>query len=151
MRAGSVRCGIRFAGAAAALLLASAAVADEAAIRKSLTASMPDLKIDSVRKLDRIDLYEIVNGRNVFYVDPRGETALVGRMVDIRTHENLTEKRIDELSRVEFSALPLERAIVTVKGSGARKLAAFSDPDCPYCTPLSPDIGRAANLPNFTF
>jgi thiol:disulfide interchange protein DsbC len=152
MKARSIRRDIRFACAAAALLLASAAVADEAEIRKSLTASMPDLKIESVRKLDRIDLYEVVNnGRNVFYVDSRGETALVGRLVDIRTHENLTDKRIAELSRVEFSTLPLERAIVTVKGSGARKLAVFSDPDCPYCKQLERELDGVGDVTIYTF
>ena len=68
----------------------------------------------------------------------------VGRMVDVRTQENLTEKRINELTRVDFDKLPLERAIVTVKGSGARKVAVFSDPDCPYCKQHEKEqIGRA--------
>jgi len=152
MRASSVGRDIRLAGATAAMLLASTAIADEAAIRKSLIASMPDLRIESVRKLDGIDLYEVVNnGRNVFYVDPRGEVAIVGKMVDVRTHENLTEKRIAELSRVEFSALPLERAIVTVRGSGARKLAVFSDPDCPYCKQLERELDGVGDITIYTF
>ena len=110
------------------------------------------MKVESVRKLDRIDLYEVVNnGRNVFYVDPRGETAFVGRMVDLRTRENLTERRIAELSHVEFSALPLERAIVTVKGSGARKLAVFSDPDCPYCKQLERELDGVGDVTIYTF
>jgi len=133
-------------------LSAGAAIADEAAVRKSLLENMPDMKIESVRKLDGIDLYEVVNnGRNVFYVDPRGEIAIVGRMVDVRTRENLTEQRIAELSRVEFSALPLDRAIVTVKGSGARKLAVFSDPDCPYCKQLERELDGISDVTIYTF
>jgi thiol:disulfide interchange protein DsbC len=76
---------------------------------------------------------------------------LVGRLVDIRTHENLTDKRIAELSRVEFSTLPLERAIVTVKGSGARKLAVFSDPDCPYCKQLERELDGVGDVTIYTF
>ena len=140
-------------GALATLLVTiGTAVADEAAIRKSLTASMPDLKIDSVRKLERVDLYEVVaNGRSVFYTDPSGEIAVVGKMVDLRTRENLTQQRITELSRVEFSALPLERAIVTVKGKGTRKLAVFADPDCPYCKQLEHELEGVDDVTIYTF
>jgi thiol:disulfide interchange protein DsbC len=32
--------------------------------------------------------------------------------------------------------LPLNQAIKVVKGNGSRKLAVFSDPDCPFCKQL---------------
>jgi thiol:disulfide interchange protein DsbC len=144
---------VSLAAAFATLFLsADTAFADETAIRKSLMASMPDLKIESVRKLDRVDLYEVVaNGRSVFYTDPLGETAIVGKMVDVRTRENLTQQRITELSRVDFSVLPLERAIVTVKGGGTRKLAVFADPDCPYCKQLERELDGVDDVTIYTF
>lgn len=138
--------------AAALCCAASAAFADEAAIRKALTASMPDLKIESVRKLPKLELFEVVvNGRNIIYSDARGETAFVGKMMDVRTQENLTEKRIEDLLRVNFSQLPLDKAIVEVKGSGARKVAVFSDPDCPYCKQLEKELAGITDVTVYTF
>lgn len=126
--------------------------ADEAVIRKALGASMPDLKIESMRKLPKLEMYEVVvNGRNVLYVEPTGTTAFVGRMLDVQSKENLTEKRIQELLRVDFSGLPLDKAIVSVKGSGARKLAVFSDPDCPYCRQLEKELQGITDVTIYTF
>jgi thiol:disulfide interchange protein DsbC len=143
---------IRTAGAAALLALSFHAFGDEAEIRKSLEAAMPGASIDAIRKLPKLELYEVVfNGRNIVYTDSAGETAFVGRMVDVRTQENLTEKRIDEITRVDFSKLPFERAIVTVKGSGARKLAVFADPDCPYCKQLERELENVTDVTIYTF
>jgi thiol:disulfide interchange protein DsbC len=137
----------------AALAAASfAACADEAEVRKSLEAHLTGAKVGAIRKLPNIDLYEaVINGRNIVYTDPKGETAFVGRMIDVRTQENLTQRRVDELTRVDFSKLPLERAIVTVKGSGARKIAVFSDPDCPYCKQLEHELQGVTDVTIYTF
>ena len=138
--------------AAALFVLALPAAADEAAIRKALAASLPDTELGPIRKLPKLDLYEVVvNRREIIYTDATGELALVGRLVDVRSQENLTERRKTELSKVDFSALPLERAIVTVKGNGARKLAVFSDPDCPYCKQLERELEGITDVTVYTF
>ena len=142
----------RVAAALVLALLGGAAAADEAAVRKGLSESMPTIRIESVRKLPNVDLYEVVaNGRNIFYVDPSGTTAFVGKMVDVASQKNLTEARTQELLRVDFSQLPLERAVVTVKGSGARKVAVFSDPDCPYCKRLEKELEGVTDVTIYTF
>jgi thiol:disulfide interchange protein DsbC len=142
--------------AAAAILAVALAVppaaADEAQIRKALAASLPDARVGAIRKLPGLELYEVVlNGSNIVYSDAKGEVAFVGRMMDLRTHDNLTQKRIEELTRVDFAALPLERAIVSVKGSGARKVAVFSDPDCPYCKQLERELEGVTDVTIYTF
>jgi thiol:disulfide interchange protein DsbC len=139
---------------AAAILAAAAlpAAADEAQIRKALAESLPEARIGAIRRLPGLEIYEaVVNERNIVYTDAAGEFAFVGRMMRLRTHENLTERRVQELSRVDFAALPLERAIVTVKGSGARKLAVFSDPDCPYCKQLERELETMTDITIYTF
>jgi len=45
----------------------------------------------------------------------------------------------------------IDRAIVTVKGSGARKLAVFSDPDCPYCKQLERELDGISDVTIYTF
>lgn len=143
---------MRFILFAALAACSSGALAGEAQIRRSLGEHLPDARVGAVRKLPDLELYEVViNGRNVIYTDASGKTAFVGKMMDMRTHENLTEKRIDELTRVDFSSLPLERAIVAVKGSGARRVAVFSDPDCPYCKQLERELEGITDVTIYTF
>ncbi len=121
-------------------------------LRRSLAEKMPQVTIGEIRKLPYADLYEIQgNGVNVFYTDARGEVALFGTLTDLQTHANLSEQRKQELMVVDFSALPLDKAIVTVKGSGARKLAVFSDPDCPYCKQLEQELKDVTDVTIYTF
>jgi thiol:disulfide interchange protein DsbC len=142
----------RFLLAAALAAACLPALADEALVRKSLEQNLPGATVGAIRKLPNVDLYEaVVNGRNIVYTDPKGETAFVGRMIDVRSQRNLTQERVDELTRVDFGKLPLERAIVTVKGSGARKVAVFSDPDCPYCKQLERELAAVTDVTIYTF
>lgn len=107
-----------------------AAAEDYEELRRNLTEKMPQVTIGEIRKLPYADLYEIQgNGVNVFYTDAKGEVALFGNLMELQTRADLSEQRKQELMVVDFSQLPLDKAIVKVKGSGARKLAVFSDPE----------------------
>ena len=53
--------------------------------------------------------------------------------------------------KTDFSALPFDKAIVKVKGDGSRKLAVFSDPDCPYCKQLEQELAGVTNVTVYTF
>jgi thiol:disulfide interchange protein DsbC len=138
-----------------ALMLASAAVAAgevEDQLRATLGKRLPGIRIESVTKLPQLDLYEVVsNGNRIFYTDAKGEFALVGNLMDLKTRANLTQQRQDELNVVDFSALPLDKAIVKVKGDGSRKVAVFSDPDCPFCKRLEHELVKVSNVTVYLF
>jgi thiol:disulfide interchange protein DsbC len=120
-------------------------------IRAALGGQFPGAAIDSLRRLPS-GLYEVVLDRSeIIYVDAQAETAFVGRLVDLRTRTDLTEKRLAELRRVDFSRLPLDKAIVKVRGDGSRRIAVFSDPDCPYCKQLEPQLELLDNVTIYTF
>ncbi len=51
----------------------------------------------------------------------------------------------------DFSALPLADALKDVRGNGARTLAIFSDPDCPYCLKLETEIKSLTDVTIYTF
>ena len=76
---------------------------------------------------------------------------LVGNVYDAATRKNLTDAKMRELSRVAFDSLPLELAIKKVKGNGARKLAIFSDADCPFCARLENELKNIDNVTIYTF
>lgn len=137
--------------------LASNAMADddvEARLLEQLQKAVPShrAKIRSVRKLDGIELYEVLaNGNQIFYTDTAGKVLLVGSMFDLANLENLTDARHEQLGVVDFQQLPLDKAIVRVKGDGSRKLAVFADPDCPYCKQLENELLQVSNVTIYLF
>lgn len=122
------------------------------ALRKTLSERMKGAPISSIVKLPNFDLYEAVaNGVNVFYTDAKGDIAFFGPMIDLKNKRNLTELRVQELSRVDFASLPFAQAMVQVKGKGTRKLAIFSDPECPYCQQLEKELSLIDDVTIYTF
>lgn len=79
-------------------------------------------------------IYEAVSSDDVFYVDATGRYGFVdGRLVDLVASQDLTALRIDRISQIDFTTLPLDLAIKEVRGNGRRKVAVFEDPMCPIC------------------
>jgi len=135
-----------------AAALGAAHATDTDALRKTLTERMPGMTIGAITRLPQADLYEVVvNGLNIFYTDAKGEVGFFGRMVNLKTHENITEQRSREVAHVDFASLPLDKAIVRIKGDGSRKLAVFSDPDCPYCQQLEKELALLNDVTVYTF
>lgn len=122
-------------------LLAASAFAStpEDVIRQNLTKS--GVQVGKI-SLNAAGLYTVSDSAGqILYTDAAGKYLIVGPMYDAQTHENLTEGEvIANLPRVDWSSLPLQDAIKTIKGNGARKIAIFSDPDCPYCRALETDV-----------
>ena len=54
-------------------------------------------------------------------------------------------------ANTSFASLPLSDAIKRVKGSGARVLAVFSDPNCPYCKLLDDELAKLDDVTIYTF
>jgi thiol:disulfide interchange protein DsbC len=73
-------------------------------------------------------------GGQIVYTDEKLTFLIAeGRLVDAKTKKDVTGERMEELTKVDFSSLPLDQAIKVVKGNGSRKLVVFSDVDCPFC------------------
>jgi thiol:disulfide interchange protein DsbC len=45
----------------------------------------------------------------------------------------------------------MDKAIVKVKGDGSRKIAIFTDPDCPYCKRLEHELAKVSNVTVYVF
>ncbi len=137
---------------AATLLLGTGALAQEATIRKNLEQRLPDLpKIDEIVKSPIPGLYEVRVGTEIFYADEQGNHLIQGSIVDTRTRTDLTQARIDKLTAIDFSTLPLKDALVWKQGTGARKLAVFADPNCGYCRRFEKDLNSVKNVTVYTF
>lgn len=116
---------------------ATVAMADEASVKKAVEAAYPKFKVESVTKTGYAGLYEVFMGGQIIYTDEKMTFLIAeGHLVDPKTKKDITGDRLEELTKVDFSSLPLEQAIKVVKGNGSRKLVVFSDVDCPYCKRL---------------
>jgi thiol:disulfide interchange protein DsbC len=96
-------------------------------------------------------LFEVLVGSDLYYVDQNVNFVIVGSMFDARTRENLTQKRLETALRVDFKALPLERAVKTTRGNGARTIVTFEDPNCPYCKKLWQQMAEMKDVTIYTF
>lgn len=138
--------------ATATLWLATGASAQEAVIRKALAERIPQMeKIDEIRPTPMPGLFEVRIGTDLFYTDAKGNYVIQGELIDTKARRNLTEDRINKLTAVEFSALPLKDAFTLVRGDGKRKVAVFEDPNCGYCKRFERDMQGIDNVTVYLF
>ncbi len=132
---------------AATLALGLPAFAQDAALRKTLAERIPQLeKIDDIQPTAMPGLFEVRVGTDLFYTDAKGNYLIQGELFDTRARRNLTEDRINKLTAVDFSALPIKDAFTIVRGDGKRKLAVFEDPNCGYCKRFERDMQNVNNV-----
>jgi thiol:disulfide interchange protein DsbC len=53
--------------------------------------------------------------------------------------------------RIDFASLPLDHAIETTRGTGARRLAVFEDPYCPFCHKLERELQTLDDVTIYVF
>ncbi|HEU4375270.1 MAG TPA: DsbC family protein [Telluria sp.] len=110
-----------------------------------------NIKVDSVTKTPYGGLYEVRTNGDIFYTDATARYMFVGKVMDLTTLQDLTRARVDQISAIRFSELPLADAIKTVKGNGKRVMAVFEDPNCPYCRKLHQILREIDNVTVYTF
>ena len=130
---------------------AQKSVPSEARIAERLQGLYPATRFGSINVTPWPGLYEVVMGANLAYVDETGQYFLFGHLYDMKTQRDLTAERKESLARIDFAALPLADALKEVRGSGARTLAIFSDPDCPYCRRLEAEMKGLTDVTIYTF
>jgi thiol:disulfide interchange protein DsbC len=134
------------------LLLTTACSAGQDEIKKNLQARYPNIEINSVTESPIKGLYEVVvQGSQVIYTDGKADYLIDGMLIDTASKRNLTQEKILKLSAVNFDSLPLDQAIKIVRGDGKRRLAVFSDPDCPFCKRLEPELAKLDNVTIYIF
>jgi thiol:disulfide interchange protein DsbC len=130
----------------------SGSVPQDAAIRKALTERLTSLpKIDEIGKTPLPGLFEVRVGDEVFYTDADGAYLIRGEIIDLKTKRNLTEERIAKLTAIDFDSLPLKDAVVWKTGTGKRRIAVFSDPNCGYCKRFEKELTNVKDVTVYTF
>ncbi|MEO5693513.1 MAG: DsbC family protein [Usitatibacter sp.] len=121
------------------------------AIKVELKKRIPEISVDSARKIPFGGLYEVVVGGEIFYTDEKASFLVLGHIVNLATKENITELRMRQINRVNFAELPLDSAIKIVRGNGSRKVAIFEDPNCGYCKKFERDLAGVTDITVYVF
>lgn len=137
--------------ASLAALIGTSAFANVDQVQKNFQAKYPSTVITSIEETPINGIYEVVLGKNIAYTDSQGEYFLFGSLVRMSDQTDLTSIKREELNKVEFKDLPFDKAITIKKGKGERKIAVFSDPDCPYCKRLEQELQKVDNVTIYIF
>ncbi len=123
---------------------------DEAKIRRVIGAKLGQGAIESVRPAPLAGLYEVVvrgeSGVEILYADRDAKLIFLGNLVDAGSDRNLTRDRVRELSAVKWESLPLDWAFIVKHGNGRRRIAVFSDPNCPFCRRFEGDLAKLGDV-----
>jgi len=132
--------------------LTSAAHAGETEIRKSLQSKFPNIgELKHIVKTSYSGLYEIVVDGQLWYTDEKGLYLFDGSIIETKSRRNLSDERRRKLFAIDFDKLPLEIAVKKVKGSGKRKMAYFTDPNCSYCKRLEKELAKVSDVTLYIF
>jgi thiol:disulfide interchange protein DsbC len=134
---------------AASLMFTATAQANESVIRKALTQQFP--APPSPGRRHHSGLFEAYLDGQLIYIDAKAQYVFAGDVIDLKNRANLTQARLNQLQAIKWDSLPLNNALKTVKGNGERKLAVFSDVDCPYCRKFEAELAKVDNITVYTF
>jgi thiol:disulfide interchange protein DsbC len=106
---------------------------DESRAKTILQTFVPDAQIHYVEPGPVIGLWEVGmesgGKKGIVYIDYAGEKIVSGSIIDIKTRQNLTQKRFAELNKIDLSSIPDENSIVMGDKKAAHRIYVFSDPD----------------------
>ena len=134
---------------------AASAVANEAQIRKALSARLEGSRIEGIAPAPVGGLWEVryrtEEGVQVLYTDAAGAYVIQGNILELASERDLTEERLRKLNAVRFDALPLDMAVRVKRGNGKRVLAMFSDPYCPACRSFENSLAKVDDVTIYVF
>ncbi|PRZ44854.1 thiol:disulfide interchange protein DsbC [Paraburkholderia fungorum] len=134
---------------AAALLIAGYAAVAHAGFPEELVKRYPAAQGAKIQQAFP-GFWSVVKGGDVFFVRDDMSIIVTGNVIDLRTGQNLTHAlQLANRPKIDITQLDLKDAIKF--GSGTRKLYVFSDPDCPYCRRLDPELSQLKDVTIYLF
>jgi thiol:disulfide interchange protein DsbC len=129
--------------AAAALMFGAGTLVagPEEDIRASLAQVVPDIKIDSIQPAPVKGLYEVMVGTQLMYVTGDGRYFVDGRIVDLKTREDVTEPRLSGARKKLVDKVgESEMVIFEPSAKTQHTVTVFTDIECGYCRKLHKQI-----------
>ena len=120
-------------------LLISCAKKNDADIDKVVSEAYPNVKIDSIKKIDD-NFHEILINNQIYYATNDGKYLIVGSVIDLDTKESITEntKMRQRLSIIE--SIQEKNLVIYKPNKTDYVLTIFTDTSCPYCQKLHDEL-----------
>lgn len=116
-------------------------------VKKRFESEFEGITVEEVSATPFTGILELrLPGNDVFYTNTGMDFIFQGSLIDVASRTDLTAQRIEELNRVDFADLPLDKAIKTVKGDGSQQMVVFEDPNCIYCKKLHEELEGIDNI-----
>lgn len=109
-------------------------------VRAELVRAFPELSAATIKPSPVSGLYEIEFDSKVFYATDNGKYLMMGDLVDLGTHTNLTEARRAAIRVRMLDEVGEENMIVMGPAKPKRTLTVFTDVDCAYCARFHLDV-----------
>ncbi|UCF87983.1 MAG: DsbC family protein [bacterium] len=118
---------------------------------------------DLVKEVHAVDFSEVPgmfivdatgkNGqRGLLYLDFSKNYIISGNFLSISDKQNVTRREITRMRRVDYTTIPLTDSLVLGDPRAPKKVILFTDPQCPYCEKLHPELKKVvAAAPDIVF
>ncbi|RMD71387.1 MAG: bifunctional protein-disulfide isomerase/oxidoreductase DsbC [Gammaproteobacteria bacterium] len=123
-----------------ALAWLSPAFSGVEAIRQSLSQVLPGEQADSIEPSPVPGLYEVSFGGTILYVSEDGRYLIQGDLLDLKTRENITEKKRAKARIKAIESLGEKNMVVFSPPDPKYTITVFTDIDCTYCRKLHSQI-----------
>lgn len=125
--------------------------AADSTLAQQLKIQYPNLDFKNIQPTEIKTLYSATLDDQTIYLDATGQYIIFGSIIRLKDQKNLTQELNLNKPTINWSNLPLNDAIKTIKGNGKRQLAIFSDPSCPYCKRLEAELNQLNDVTIYTF
>lgn len=93
---------------------------------------VPGIKVLGIMEVPVKGLWEVDvdsgGKKGPIYIDFSKKYVISGAIMEIKEKKNLTQERLTELNKVDFSQIPLDDALVMGDKSAKNKIIVFDDP-----------------------
>lgn len=127
------------------------ALANVDTVKANLKQQHPNLDIQNIQATEMRGIYSGSMQGQVVYLNEDAKHILAGSMIRLSDQQNLTKALLVQQNSIDWKKLPLQDALKTVRGTGKRQLAIFSDPNCPYCKQLEVELKKLKDVTIYTF
>jgi thiol:disulfide interchange protein DsbC len=83
--------------------------------------------------------------RGMLYMDFSKSYIVAGNFLSIADKTNVSKREITRLRRVDLTTIPLTDSLVVGDPGAPKKLILFTDPQCPYCKKLHPELKKVVD------
>lgn len=110
----------------------------------------PESKVLDVQMAPVKGLYQITmetpKSKGIVYMDYGKKHIVSGSIIDISSKVNLTSVKRSQVTfkTIPVNKIPVKDAVILGNPRGNKTIYVFTDPDCPFCLKLHPEIKKLA-------